>query len=511
MAAITLANLLRRMGGTVRLVAGGPDGPDLGRTEITWAHVSELADPTPWLSGGELLLTTGLQLFGTEAHCTAYCRRLAQGGVAALAVSTGISLTHERMPPALPEAAAAVGLPLLEVAEQEPLESLVKAVAAALATDREQSLSKTSRTQELLARAVGHPDPRRQVLTTFERATGAHSALFDPRGQLLETSAHCPPELLDELASAAVRSSAYGARSAGSLLTRDAGIQVHALIGHDTVIGRLALYRKPALAGAEQAVVGTLVSLLAVSMLGNHKLENRMRRLQERILGELLDAGLNERQAAVRMRRLGLENAEVQVLYAVTGDSPVSPSAFARRLESAWDEVITASRPGLVVALVVAPPQGLSLDSQFHAPGWHAGVSQQVPQSKVLTALRQGRFAATHATRTGAPQMSITELGALHTLLQQLDETARAGFAEAVLAPLDAYDESNPRAALVQTLRVLLAHNLSLELTATELGLHRHTVRGRLKLIGETAGRDPARPLDRLEFQLALEIRDLCV
>ena len=28
---------------------------------VRWVHISELADPTPWLSGGELLLTTGLR------------------------------------------------------------------------------------------------------------------------------------------------------------------------------------------------------------------------------------------------------------------------------------------------------------------------------------------------------------------------------------------------------------------------------------------------------------------
>ena len=28
---------------------------------VRWVHSSELADPTPWLSGGELLLMTGLR------------------------------------------------------------------------------------------------------------------------------------------------------------------------------------------------------------------------------------------------------------------------------------------------------------------------------------------------------------------------------------------------------------------------------------------------------------------
>jgi purine catabolism regulator len=45
------------------------DSPDLGtrvfagasglHREIVWAHVCELADPTEWLSEGELLMTVG--------------------------------------------------------------------------------------------------------------------------------------------------------------------------------------------------------------------------------------------------------------------------------------------------------------------------------------------------------------------------------------------------------------------------------------------------------------------
>ena len=37
-------------------------GEDAADAPVRWVHISELPDPTPWLSGGELLLTTGLQL-----------------------------------------------------------------------------------------------------------------------------------------------------------------------------------------------------------------------------------------------------------------------------------------------------------------------------------------------------------------------------------------------------------------------------------------------------------------
>ena len=45
-------------------IAAGEAGLDRA---VRWVHISELADPTPWLSGGELLLTTGLGLSGDAA------------------------------------------------------------------------------------------------------------------------------------------------------------------------------------------------------------------------------------------------------------------------------------------------------------------------------------------------------------------------------------------------------------------------------------------------------------
>ena len=44
-------------------LAAGDEGAD---APVRWVHISELPDPTPWLSGGELLLTTGIQLDTAE-------------------------------------------------------------------------------------------------------------------------------------------------------------------------------------------------------------------------------------------------------------------------------------------------------------------------------------------------------------------------------------------------------------------------------------------------------------
>ena len=57
---------------------GGLENP------IRWVHVSELSDPTPWLEGGELLITTGLGVGELSRPQRDYVRRLAEHGLAGL-------------------------------------------------------------------------------------------------------------------------------------------------------------------------------------------------------------------------------------------------------------------------------------------------------------------------------------------------------------------------------------------------------------------------------------------
>ena len=71
---VTVADLVAMPGLGLRPAPGAPplDGPVL-----RWVATSELADPTPYLEGGELLLTTGLGTRGWSQEWTAYVDRLA--------------------------------------------------------------------------------------------------------------------------------------------------------------------------------------------------------------------------------------------------------------------------------------------------------------------------------------------------------------------------------------------------------------------------------------------------
>ncbi|MGZ4482533.1 MAG: PucR family transcriptional regulator ligand-binding domain-containing protein, partial [Gaiellales bacterium] len=115
---LTVRELLRGL--DVRLVSGEEaiDAP------VRWVHISELRDPTTWLSGGEVLLTTGMGL-DTPDQQREFIGRLAEHQLAALGFGVGFS--HDEVPPALVEAAAEREFPVFEVPYEVPFIAVTEA------------------------------------------------------------------------------------------------------------------------------------------------------------------------------------------------------------------------------------------------------------------------------------------------------------------------------------------------------------------------------------------------
>ena len=73
-------------------------GEEHAEVNVRWVHSTELLDPTPWLRGGELLLTTGLQLSGAKLQ-REFVERLAEREIAGLGFGTGF--VHKKVPAAV--------------------------------------------------------------------------------------------------------------------------------------------------------------------------------------------------------------------------------------------------------------------------------------------------------------------------------------------------------------------------------------------------------------------------
>ncbi len=123
---------------------------------MRWVHSTELADPTPWLKGGELLLTTGMQLTAPKVQ-RELIERLVDHDIAGLGFGTGFA--HKRLPAALVTAARAREFPLFEVPYELPFIAVTERAFTRLLDERYELLQRALAGDVLSELLNGHLYP----------------------------------------------------------------------------------------------------------------------------------------------------------------------------------------------------------------------------------------------------------------------------------------------------------------------------------------------------------------
>lgn len=131
-------------------------GHEAAHGHVRWVHSTELQDPTPWLRGGELLLTTGIQLNGPKSQ-RELIDRLADHHIAGLGFGTGFK--HKRLPAALVTAARKRGFPLFEVPYELPFIAITERAFAQLVNERYEMLQRNMAGDVLAEALTGHLYP----------------------------------------------------------------------------------------------------------------------------------------------------------------------------------------------------------------------------------------------------------------------------------------------------------------------------------------------------------------
>ncbi|MCG8967446.1 PucR family transcriptional regulator [Streptomyces sp. CL12-4] len=176
---VSLAALLSREDLALRQITG----PPAAEVAVHWAHTSEMADPYPYLLGGELLLTAGVHIpsgAGTQGYFDAYVARIVAAGGAALGF--GVAPVHDTVPRALVAACEVHGLPLVEVPPQTTFSGVARAVWQLMARARLAELRRVSEAQRQLAAAASRPDPVPSVLRRLAARLDGRAVLYGPDG-----------------------------------------------------------------------------------------------------------------------------------------------------------------------------------------------------------------------------------------------------------------------------------------------------------------------------------------
>jgi purine catabolism regulator len=506
-------------------------------TPVRWVHISELLDPTPWLTGGEVLLTTGMQLEGGPAQ-REFVDRLAEHGLAGLGL--GIGFAHARAPEELVAAARERSFPLFEVPYDTPFIAVTEKAAASIVSEHYAALRRSIDAQERLQRVVLAERGLEGIVATLATLIAGTALVLDARGRPL---AHAGFQR-------ALGSSALAA--VGAAVARRPDDDPEGFVpDHPELRSRsLAL---PVFGGGAEAAggaeawlvaakdVGGLsefdrlvlhhsVSLVALELLRRRVAASTERRLAGDVLAEVIAGQLAGPKLARRLEPFGVGAHVSALALAVDGDGTPPPGA----LEDALSAALAGESLSALVAtdgpVVAALLPGFGEEELFEVAGRvrrevsdrlggaavRAGAGRVVPAGEARRAYTEARCAlearglTARANGAGCERDVGTyrDLGSFALLLSLQETDALARFCESVLGPIE-NGEARHGGELMRSLSVFLDENGQWERAARRLFCHRHTLRYRMRKVEELTGRDLARAPDRIELWLALRAREL--
>lgn len=465
MALPTVGELCRTLGEHLR-PASGFEAPE---TSITAVHVSELVDPTAYVNGGELLLTTGLSLPTSLIGWEEYVGRLTRIGIAALGV--GLGPTYAELPAALVAACRTHGLTLLVVPAPTPFLTITAAYWSARSRSTEQPLQDAFATQRALVDAAVSDDPAAQILKRLARAGGGWAARLSASGTVEEIFPAGLVEEAESLQNEVQRLEVAGVHSAASFVAHERYVALLPLTVRDVIVGYLAIGTPAQLTGLQRRLAMTAVALLSIEAL--HQRRSASERLAHaRAVASLVDLG-EVGAARLLAGALGLPvlGREARVLVVAGRDSD--------RLVRAVDEWcpgvlgVSTSRTRAWFLLPPTHPPTAELDAALAAADATAAalVSELMRLEHVGPARTRLEDALTREPPGRLTQRDAPVAGP--DLARTLDEL------------LDVQGEPTV-AALVAYLR----HRGQWEQAARSLGVHRNTLRYRVARAREVTGLD---------------------
>jgi purine catabolism regulatory family protein/PucR-like helix-turn-helix protein len=514
---LTVESLTSELG--LKVLVGAGSAPE---REIRWVHITELLDPTPWLSGGELLLTTGIPLDGAERQ-RKFLRLLSDAGVAGLGFGTGFN--HAKVPKALLAEADAADFPVFEVPYETPFIAITEAAFSRLVNEQYDVLSRGIAVNERLERLVLQGGGLDEVAREIAAAIGGSSVVLDARGEVLARGGRKVPEHLID----AIRTEVQprGTAAAAPFVPNQQDLRGRALAHPVSPRAGAAeawlvvVRRSGELGDFERLCVQQAAIVVALELMR----ERVARETERRLSGEVLAATLSGRLAADdirdRLAPFGIGERAIVLAFEL-GDAASAEPTLADHLASENLPALVAPHPAgrrELLCAVVDGGKGDPLDvaskardvlERVHGPT-RAATSRSLPTERVRHSFHEARCAleATGFSNGAAPDVaSYRDLGAFTLLLSVQDAEALRLYCESVLGPIEESDERYA-GELLRSLEAYIDRNGHWERAASDCYCHRHTLRYRIKRIEELTGRDLTRANDRVELWLALRAREL--
>ncbi|MGY3564567.1 purine catabolism regulator [Sinomonas sp. RB5] len=461
--------------------------PDLGlrlagsatatlREEIRWVAVTELENPAPFLTGGELVLTTGVRQ-RTAAEQRRFVRVLQRAG--ALGIGFGVALGHDSIPPALIAEANRWGVPVVEVPYRTPFMAIGKLVADSHSADHYASLERLIAAHQVLARSLLTGGGLQELLRHLGSMLGTELILTQFTAQLYASSPEAGMPSMDRWVPFPIPT---GRRDACTLWAK-----------------------KPF---EDTGIISYAQNLISIELSNLMKQRQAQRALTGQVVNDVVRGTLDADEASRRLAGTGINSTKRNVVL-LAESAAHHRNLRGTTLPAALDGAVTATLDRDLVVVVEddgarAPALGRALYDHLTEAGIHATVGIGGSYTKP-NGLRWSYFEAKEAAGRGL-DVNEPERLSITSLLLASEDVPLADMAGEAIGPLVRFDRQHG-AELVHTLETYLNLNGSVAQVAEQLNLHRNTVRYRLGQIAELTGYDPAVTADRVQLYLALAVK----
>jgi PucR family transcriptional regulator, purine catabolism regulatory protein len=538
-------DVLRRAG--VRVVAGaeGLDRP------VRWVHIAEIADIAKLINGGELLLTTGMGIDRGASAQRRYLAEIADAGAAGLVVELGRAFGE--VPPAMVQAAAQRGFPLIALERETRYIEVTEAVHRAIISDQYELLRQAEAISRDFTDLILSGADIRQIIERLAEILGNPVVLADAAQHVVELAGRgAVLALWEEHARLAHTEVERGRvhRAAGDPGTPDSpdeprcmwvGIwlrheewgRVHVLETDrklDEITG-LVLDRAGAalglalLSGKDAAhLAGRAGSaLLADVLAGRHgsvaEFGRRARSLGVDLSrGRLVGLVVEATSLAELARRNALAEQERQRIRLGIADEirrAASERGCAALVGHDGDRVlaiiaVTGSDPAPPVLDDIVETAARRIRAADASLVLAAGAGREVAASSLQRAMEEAGEALSFGRKAGDRRTvhHFAELGTYQLLVRLAQDPELARFVEAELSPLLEHD-ARSRAKLMPTLRSYLDHAGHKAQTVRALRVQRRTLYARLARIEAILHRDLGTADTRTRLTLAIQALDL--
>ncbi|GAB2888770.1 PucR family transcriptional regulator [Streptomyces deserti] len=184
---------VRQVLGLERVLAGEPEvvaGAGQLDRPVRWVHVAEAADVGVMLSGGEMVLTTGVLLAGDEDKQAEYIRSLHRAEAAAVVL--GLGRAFPAAPDVMRRVAERCGLPMVVLHRPFPFAQLTEEVQSRLVRRKFAAVSLSESVRTELTALITAGAPLQRLLDEVARHSGCPVVVTNLAHRVLGTAGERP-------------------------------------------------------------------------------------------------------------------------------------------------------------------------------------------------------------------------------------------------------------------------------------------------------------------------------